>query len=113
MEDPVQQVTSQLSSVSVDFPSLRHSVSLDPPSFRTLYDGSAPIIFPSGPVTLQSLLAGAVTGAPTSLASSLVSLCVRGHSLPLLSPPLLLLKATKLTSFSMKGKQEYILTDPQ
>ena len=74
-----------------------------PPSFRTLYDGSAPIIFPSGPVTLQSLLAGALGGVRTSMAESLRSLSVRGHSLPLLSPPLILLAATNLKTFTMKG----------
>ena len=76
---------------------------LEPPSFRTLYDGASPIMFPSGPVTVQSLLPLALTAPTTPLASSLRCLLVRGHSLPLLCPPLLLLACPRLHKFSMTG----------
>ena len=79
------------------------SLSLEPPSFRNLYDGAAPIIFPSGPVTLQSLLPAAVCAPTTPLSSSLRSLTIRGHSLPLLCPPLVLLACPLLQHFSMSG----------
>jgi len=76
---------------------------LDPPSFRTLYDGAAPVIFPSGPITLQQLLPYAIEAPVTPLSENLISLTVRGHSLPLLSPPLALLACKKLKTFSMHG----------
>jgi len=76
---------------------------LDPPSFRTLYDGAAPVIFPSGPITLQQLLPHAVTAPRTPLSKNLLTLTIRGHSLPLLCPPLALMACKKLGSFSMTG----------
>ena len=82
------------------------SLSLDPPSFRTLYDGAAPIIFPSGPVTLQELLPQAAAAATSPLAASLRRLTVRGHSLPLLCPPLVLLACPALRTFRMAGHHQ-------
>ena len=71
--------------------------------FRTLYDGAAPVIFPSGPITLQQLLPCAVNAPRTPLSKTLISLSIRGHSLPLLCPPLALMACEKLGSFNMNG----------
>ena len=76
---------------------------LDPPSFRTLYDGAAPVIFPSGPITLQQLLPLASKAPITPLSKNLQSLTIRGHSLPLLCPPLAVMACKKLKTFSMHG----------
>ena len=92
MDDNVGYISGQMSNVC-----------LDPPSFRTLYDASSPIIFPTGPVSLHQLLPGAVTSAKTRLADSLHSLVIRGHSLPIVCPPLILLACANLQSFSMSG----------
>ena len=70
---------------------------------RSLYDASTPIIFPSGPVTLHQLLPRAQVAAKTRLAETLTSLTIRGHSLPLMCPPLVLLACPRLRSFSMTG----------
>ena len=71
---------------------------------RTLYDGSAPILYPGGPVTLQEVVGGALGGARTRLAATLQKLTIRGHSLPLLCPPLALLACPALRSFTMSGQ---------
>ena len=71
---------------------------------RTLYDGSAPILYPGGPVTLQQVVGGAGGGARTRLAATLRTLVIRGHSLPLLCPPLALLACPALRSFTMSGQ---------
>lgn len=106
--DHVGYVSSHLSSLGLDPPSFRFASSsfLSRPHrmyARSLYDASTPIIFPSGPVTLHQLLPRAQAAAKTRLAETLTSLRIRGHSLPLLCPPLVLLACPGLRSFSMTG----------
>ena len=115
-------VSSHLSSLGLDPPSFRfkfvqfsdhseHSESTQTESYRrgllmflrSLYDASIPILFPSGPVTLQQLLPRALRSWRTRLAETLTSLRIRGHSLPLMCPPLILLACPRLRSFSMTG----------